>query len=123
MSTIHPAGPHPAVDTRLTQLFDLQAALHRWLDANTIGGAPPVITAAEALSDAVDREITAQGAQPDPAARQAIAEMAAAIERYGDDALEATAFERSARAHRDPPAWGSQQWAETRGDDLGESPD
>ena len=21
------------------------------------------------------------------------------------------------------PAWGSQQWAETRGDDLGESPD
>lgn len=22
-----------------------------------------------------------------------------------------------------PPAWGSQQWAETRGDDLGESPD
>lgn len=89
----HPAGAHPVTDTRLTQLLDLQTAVRRWLDANTVHGTPPVIDRAEALSDAVDRAIAAMGVQPEPAARQAIAAAAAAVELYGDDALEAWARE------------------------------
>lgn len=48
-------------------------------------------------------------------------EAEAELSRLEERARERAAFEKSARAHRDPPVWGSQQWAETRGDDLGES--